>query len=292
MKPEIEDLANFRTWAVGTGRYSLTTAARMERTVRSLYQPLKLWKPDTKRLWQYVELQLKKGRRGGTTNNQMMDISAWFRFKGIDLKVPVLRNRRRKEPWVPSDEEVFRVIGVSDRGSRREISLRNKVVLEIMAFCGLRVGELFQLNLTDVQGDYLHVRSEKLEAERLVGIPKFLRADIASYLRQRKRKENTALFISRGGRFSYSAVRKMVKRMGIRAGIKDMHPHALRHWCATRLVRSGVNLRSVQIHLGHASIATTQLYTHLSSVDAAMEVNRAFEQLYSSDQTVKAGFSS
>jgi site-specific recombinase XerD len=80
---------------------------------------------------------------------------------------------------------------------------------------------------------------------------------------------------------SYSAVRKMVKREGRMAGIEQMHPHALRHWCATRLVRSGVNLRAVQVHLGHASVSTTQLYTHLSTEEAAREVTGAFDRVFS-----------
>ena len=280
MEPDNEEMANFRTWAVGTGKYSLTTSVRMTRTVRSLYRKLDLDKPSTEALWAYVERQLKKGRRDGTINNQMKDIAAWFRFKGIKLQVPSLRQRRNKEPWVPKDDEVFRLIRVCEEGKNRITALRNKTIIEIMAFCGLRLGEVVQLNISDVQNEYLHVRSEKLEAERKVGLPDFVRSDIMTYLKQRKSKDARALFTSSRNRLSYSSMRRMVKREGAKAGIRDMHPHALRHWCATRLVRSAVNLRAVQVHLGHASIATTQLYTHLSSEEAARDVRRAFETVY------------
>ncbi|MBX8638556.1 MAG: site-specific integrase, partial [Thermoplasmata archaeon] len=185
MEPDNEEMANFRTWAVGTGKYSLTTSVRMTRTVRSLYRKLDLDNPSTEALWAYVERQLKKGRRDGTINNQMKDIAAWFRFKGIKLQVPSLRQRRSKEPWVPKDDEVFRLIRVCEEGKNRITALRNKTIIEIMAFCGLRLGEVVQLNISDVQNEYLHVRSEKLEAERKVGLPDFVRSDIMTYLKQR-----------------------------------------------------------------------------------------------------------
>jgi site-specific recombinase XerD len=279
MKPDKEALANFRTWAVGTGKYSLSTARRMEMTVVSLYDRLQLDKPGTGAIWSYVERQLRQGRREGTINNQLKDIRAWLRFKGVELEIPVLRQRRSREPWVPGDEEVFRLIRESGKGPRERISLRNRVIIEILAFCGLRLGELVQLNVSDFKEGYLQVRSEKLEAERKVGLPGFLIADIERYLKLSRMPGNSALFPSQHGRLSYGAVRRMVKREGVKAGIMAMHPHALRHWCATRLVRSGVNLRSVQVHLGHASVSTTQLYTHLSSEDAAREITGTFDAI-------------
>lgn len=278
MEPEREELASFVTWAVGTGRYSLTTARRMERTVRSLFKRLLLDKPSTERLWSYVERQLREGRRDGTINNQMKDIRAWMRFKGVELDVPKLRQRRSREPWIPSDEEVFAFI--SGMGRSRKTALRNRVLIEIMAFCGLRVGEVAQLNVSDLRENYLLVKSEKMEADRRVCLPGFVLTDLRTYLKGR-RDSDDAMFVTSRGRLSYNSIRRMVKREGKKLGIDSLHPHALRHWCATRLVKSGVNLRAVQMHLGHANIATTQIYTHLSPEDVAKEVGDAFEAVIS-----------
>lgn len=281
MKPEKEELADFRTWAAGSGSYSLSTARRMERTISSLFETLSLDRPDPSRLWSYVEEQLKKGRREGTINCQMRDVGAWMKFRGIKIEVPNIRQRRAAEPWVPSDDDVMKLIQHSADQGNRGPAFRNKVIIEVLAFCGLRLGELVGLNTSDVRDGYIKVRSEKLEAERRVGLPGFLITDIRTYVAHYRGRGGDALFTTCGRRLSYSAVRRMVRREGRRAGIEQMHPHALRHWCATRLVRSGVNLRAVQVHLGHASVSTTQLYTHLSAEEAAREVTGAFESVFS-----------
>lgn len=281
MEPGKEELANFRTWAAGSGSYSLSTARRMGRTVSSLYARLGLDSPNPTRLWSYVEEQLKKGRREGTINCQMRDVGAWLKFKGLKTEVPIIHQRRAAEPWVPSDEDVMKLIEQSANQGNRGPAFRNKVIIEVLAFCGLRLGELIELNTSDVRDGYIKVRSEKREAERRVGLPVFLIADLRTYVTHYRAGGGEALFTTGGRRLSYSAVRKMIKREGRRAGIEQMHPHALRHWCATRLVRSGVNLRAVQVHLGHASVSTTQLYTHLSTEEAAREVTGAFESVFS-----------
>ncbi len=279
MKPEREELARFKTWAVGSGRYSPTTARRMGRTVVSLYGRLGLDSPGAEALWSYVEDKLRDGRRESTIRNQLRDIAAWLDFSGIKVDLPVLKQRKSSEPWVPADEDVFRLIEGPWRRKGSLNALRNRVIIETLAFCGLRLGELVQLNASDVNGKLLHVRSEKMEAERTVGMPDSLAADIELYMKKRGSDGVAALFVAGGRRFSYNSVRRMVKIEGKKAGVSQMHPHALRHWCATRLVRSGVNLRAVQVHLGHSSISTTQLYTHLSSEDAAREVRDAFDRV-------------
>ncbi|MBX8644904.1 MAG: tyrosine-type recombinase/integrase, partial [Thermoplasmata archaeon] len=72
-------------------------------------------------------------------------------------------------------------------------------------------------------------------------------------------------------------------------GIGKMHPHALRHWCATRLIKNRVSLRAVQIHLGHATISTTERYTHLSGEDVAREIEASFNS-YSNTSRRKLDF--
>ena len=281
MKPGKEELASFRTWAAGSGSYSLSTARRMGRTVSSLYVRLSLDRPNPSRFWSYVEEQLKKGRREGTINCQMRDVGAWLKYKGIKIEVPSIRQRRAAEPWVPSDDDVLKLIQQSTNSGRSGPAFRNRVIIEVLAFCGLRLGELVDLNTSDVRDGYIKVRSEKREAERRVGLPEFLIADLRTYVTRYRTGGGEALFTTCGRRLSYSAVRGMVKKEGRRAGVGQMHPHALRHWCATRLVRSGVNLRAVQVHLGHASVSTTQLYTHLSTEEAAREITGAFESVFS-----------
>lgn len=74
-------------------------------------------------------------------------------------------------------------------------------------------------------------------------------------------------------------VRKYIKELGIAADLKELHPHALRHFCATRLLRSGIDIRKIQIHLGHSDIASTTRYTHMMGSEVQKEINELYSTM-------------
>jgi integrase/recombinase XerC len=153
-------------------------------------------------------------------------------------------------------------------------SLRDRAVLELLYGSGLRVSELVQLDIVHANLDEGLVRVlGKGKKERIVPLGRPTVNALRAYLEVRSRlpKPGTALcpaalFVTRrGARLGVRQVQLLVHRYGaLGAGRADLHPHALRHTCATHMLEGGADLRAIQEMLGHASLATTQRYTHVS----------------------------
>jgi integrase/recombinase XerC len=171
---------------------------------------------------------------------------------------------------------------LADDGS--PVGIRDVAMLELLYATGIRVGELVGLDLDDVDGDrnvvrvfgkgrkertvpFGHPAAQALERWLAHGRPR-LRADGAG----------AALFLgARGSRIDQRAVRTLVhRRIAEVPGAPDIGPHGLRHTAATHLLEGGADLRSVQELLGHASLATTQLYTHVTTD----RLRRAYQQAH------------
>jgi integrase/recombinase XerD len=158
--------------------------------------------------------------------------------------------------------------------SKKVQGLRNKAILELMYAAGLRVSEISELKAADINLDVGFIKCKgKGSKERIVPIGKIAASYLNKYSLQARRKllgkkSSLYLFLAQGGhRLSRQSVWKMIKSMVIKAGIKThVSPHTLRHSFATHLLEGGADLRSVQEMLGHASITTTQIYTHVNKV--------------------------
>jgi integrase/recombinase XerC len=155
------------------------------------------------------------------------------------------------------------------------MNVRDRAVLELLYGSGIRVGELAALNLGDVDLAACEGRVlGKGRKERMVPIGGKCAEALRAWLVVRpnvvhakeKTQDPRALFLSvRGARLSVRAVQLLVHKWGaLGAGRADLHPHALRHTCATHMLGGGADLRAIQEMLGHASLSTTQRYTHVS----------------------------
>lgn len=154
-------------------------------------------------------------------------------------------------------------------------SVRDVAIIEVLYGCGLRVSELVGLNIGDIDlGEGLLRCFGKGGKERLVPIGGPAIAAVETYQRTLRRDlrrkmpgitDPEPLFLNlRGRRISRQGVFKILKRTALSCGIRDVHPHILRHSFATHLLEGGADLRSVQEMLGHVSISTTQIYTHVT----------------------------
>ena len=146
----------------------------------------------------------------------------------------------------------------------------------------MRAGELIRVNLEDIKpGPSLYVRSEKGEKDRLVPLPERVSAEVEEYIKSyRYTSDPEALITTRTGRYNYNKLRGIVKLIGQRNGVPEVHPHCFRHYYATTLIKLGVDIRRVQILLGHARIDTTTRYTHLTQREVGDEVKSAVEELF------------
>ncbi|GIV35151.1 MAG: tyrosine recombinase XerC [Chitinophagales bacterium] len=176
----------------------------------------------------------------------------------------------RKLPDVLSYEEINAIIDAIDL-SKPE-GMRNKAMLETLYSCGLRVSELINLKISNLHLNLNYIKvTGKGNKERLVPIGdvavkyiQIYRQEVRSHIRVKKGCEDI-LFLNRwGGKLSRIMVFLLIKQLALQAGIKkNISPHTFRHSFATHLVEGGANLRAVQEMLGHASITTTEIYTHL-----------------------------
>ncbi len=176
----------------------------------------------------------------------------------------------RKLPDVLSVKEIEKMIKAIDL-SKPE-GHRNKAIIESLYGCGLRVSELTELKITNLYLDHGYIKvTGKGKKERLIPIGSQSVSAIKLYLddRNKLRKINkpdvNILFLSRNGKklsriMIYTIVKELASATGIR---KNVSPHTFRHSFATHLIDGGADLRAVQEMLGHESITTTEIYTHL-----------------------------
>jgi site-specific recombinase XerD len=165
-----------------------------------------------------------------------------------------------------------------------EKALRDRAILELLFSTGLRVSELCNLDIDDVDlaRDEFSVRG-KGEKVRLVFLSDSARNAIKAYLAKRKNIDSTSLFVgvsainkNKSERLTPRSVERIVKHYATKAGIsKKFTPHTLRHAFATDLLQNGADIRSVQAMLGHANVATTQIYTHVTDKQLR-EIHKSF----------------
>ncbi len=197
----------------------------------------------------------------------------------------------RHIPEVLSYEEIVRMLDSIDLS--QQFGHRNKAIIEVMYGCGLRVSEVVSLNISDIymKDEFIRIVG-KGEKERLVPIGKRTLNELMLYVKgerlhqEIKAKYTDKVFISaRGTSLTRQSVFLLVKSLAEKAGIKKtISPHTLRHSFATHLLEGGADLRAVQQMLGHSSITTTEIYTHVSD-EYLREVITMFHPRWHSQNT-------
>ena len=187
----------------------------------------------------------------------------------------------RRLPKVPSQEQVGALIKVPD--SKTPLGVRNQTMLEVLYATGLRVSELVRLEVSQVnlEAGFVRVRG-KGDRERVVPVGSCALGQLQHYLSTirpilLKDRSSSYFFLTRSGkpltRQAFWLIIKQCAKQSPEGG--PLYPHALRHAFATHLLEGGADLRAVQSMLGHVDIATTQIYTHLTS-ERLREVHRKY----------------
>lgn len=184
------------------------------------------------------------------------------------IEMPRIGN---KLPEFLSVDEIDRIEAAVDL-SKPE-GHRNRAIIETLYSCGLRVSELINLKITDLYFDLDFIKvTGKGNKERLVPVSQKMKNEIDLYIKSyrihldiKKEFENYLFLNRRGRKLTRNMIFLIVKELAEKAGInKNVSPHTFRHSFATHLVDGGADLRAVQEMLGHESITTTEIYTHLS----------------------------
>jgi len=179
--------------------------------------------------------------------------------------------RGKTLPKFLSVDEADRLLGTPVGEDR--LSIRDRAILETFYSAGLRIGEIVAINIEDLNlSEGLIKVKGKGRKERIVPVGKKAVDAIKKYLATSQLTNTLPLFLNKyGKRITTRSVHRIVDKYKKLSGLWDITPHSLRHSFATHLLEGGADLRSVQEMLGHASLSTTQRYTHIS-MDKLMEV--------------------
>ena len=246
------DVVALRGWlGEQAKRCSTATIARRISATRGLYRFLR--------------------KRGEVSRDPAADLASPKQRRGLPRVLHVDAASALMDAPVPSPKKTPRARALSEASS-----LRDRALLELLYGSGLRVSEVVALDVAHLDLEADDAASARVlgkgSKERVVPLgPPCVRA-LRAYLEVRRAlapKDRPlaigALFVGRGGtRLGSRRIESLVRAYGTTTGRADLHPHALRHTCATHLLEGGADLRAIQELLGHASLSTTQRYTHVS----------------------------
>lgn len=232
---------------------------------------------DTPLILKHLILLRKAGLAARSRARHLVAIRGFYRFlvqEKILRKDPArlidLPKSGLKLPHVLSTGEIEGLLEAPN--TDKPIGIRDAAMLELLYAAGLRVSELINLKLQDINLEAGFVRIfGKGSRERIVPIGGHARDKIISYLKtvrssHAKQSSSPYVFTARGGKpMTRQGFWKLLRRYAMRAGLnKKITPHSLRHSFASHLLEGGADLRAVQIMLGHVDISTTQIYTHVT----------------------------
>ena len=234
--------------------------------------PVNVTYPDLK---EFLVWYAESNNNTRTQSRVLSGIRAFYRFLLMDGEIDenpasLIESPKigLKLPAVLTVEEIDRIIAQIDL-SKPE-GHRNKAIIETLYGCGLRVSELVNLRLTDIHyNEEFVVVTGKGNKQRLVPVSQKALKEIDIYKVDRNHlpviTDQNILFLNRRGKgLTRAMIFTIIKDLAARAGInKNIHPHTFRHSFATHMIEAGADLRAVQEMLGHESILTTEIYTHI-----------------------------
>ncbi|MCM8540276.1 MAG: site-specific tyrosine recombinase XerD [Lentisphaeraceae bacterium] len=223
-----------------------------------------------------------------TMSRRLISIKLFFRYlvseNVLEENITEVMDSPRLLKLIPdflSENEIETLLEASN--GPKTLQKRNRLILELLYSCGLRVSELCNLKMDspNFQSSIMRVKG-KGSKERIVPFGNTAESLMMNYLRKvRPELDKTGkvaeLFLSKNGKkITRSMVWQLIKKLAVEAGInKNIFPHTLRHSFASHLLKNGADLRVIQEMLGHADIATTQIYTHVDHTRLA-QVHKKF----------------
>ena len=232
-------------------------------------------KPETIKNYLYRSFSDKKSISQARSISAIKSFFNYLIFEGYIKDSPISNiespKQEKKLPKVLTEEEIKKLINSIDLN--HDFGQRNKTIIEILYGTGIRVSELVNLKLSNIffKENIIKVIG-KGNKERFVPFGEIASNEMKIYINYRNRlkidsKSSDILFLNRYGRgLTRSMIFKIISDASKRVGLaKKISPHTLRHSFATHLIKNGADLRTIQLILGHESITTTEIYTHLDA---------------------------
>jgi integrase/recombinase XerD len=193
-------------------------------------------------------------------SNTSVAIEHYMRFIGTPIRLGRQTKPNKTIRGVLSEEEIGRLIGAAK-------SLRDRTILVLLAYSGIRNNELCTLQVGDVDlsNGHINVRGTKIARDRVIMMPDPCVHVLAKYMEEQDGNQSDPLFVTKrnGNVFEQQDLRKLVRVCAERAGIKKrVYPHLIRHSLATNLMHSGTGLLAIKQQMGHVHLGTTMRYLH------------------------------
>ena len=233
-------------------------------------------KSETIKNYLYKSFSDKKSRSQARSISAIKSFFNYLIFEGYIKESPISNietpKQEKKLPVVLTEDEIKNLINSIDLN--HDFGQRNKTIIEILYGTGIRVSELVNLKLSNIffKENIIKVIG-KGNKERFVPLGEIASCEMKIYINDRNRlkidsKSSDILFLNRyGRRLTRSMIFKIISDASKRIGLdKKISPHTLRHSFATHLIKNGADLRTIQLILGHESITTTEIYTHLDTL--------------------------
>ena len=233
-------------------------------------------KPETIKNYLYKSFSDKKSISQARSISAIKSFFNYLIFEGYIKDSPISNiespKQEKKLPKVLTEEEIKKLINSIDLN--HDFGQRNKTIIEILYGTGIRVSELINLKLSNIffKENIIKVIG-KGNKERFVPLGEIASNEMKIYINNRNllkidSKSSDILFLNRYGRgLTRSMIFKIISDASKRVGLdKKISPHTLRHSFATHLIKNGADLRTIQLILGHESITTTEIYTHLDTL--------------------------
>lgn len=223
----------------------------------------------------YLLSMQKNGRAASSVSRALASIKSFYMYliRHGDVKLNPADNielpkAKAHLPNILSEEETARLIGAPSAEDNKGI--RDRAMLELLYATGMRVSELINMNITDVNLEMEFVFCRGARTERPIPIGRAASKSLRLYMDEARNKllrnsDETALFVNiNGNRLTRQGFWKIIKHYGKASGIEtEITPHTLRHSFAAHLVHNGADLNSIKEMMGHVDIASTQIYSHL-----------------------------
>ena len=259
-------------------KYSKNTISSYKRDINktNTYINKDFAKLNKKDIQNYIQ-KLSKSENASSVSRCISTLKSFYKFLELNKytnKTPLttITNPKtvKKLPKILSEEEIEKLLDIN---LKTDFDYRNKAMLELMYSSGLRVSELINLNVNDIDLSNASVRIfGKGSKERIIPLNDYAIDALNNYILTHRRSlfkhgESNYLFLNNhGNKMTRQGFFKILEKIAKEKGIKsELSPHTLRHSFATHLLKHGADLRSIQELLGHSDISTTQIYTHITS---------------------------